>query len=147
MPSTHEMDNIQYDLTHIKTLLHQQLVMVCCGGEGRSNFFFSHCCGENKSFGTVKNHFCWDLACKILTRGACCVVVYFFFALSLAALHPPLNSSQTNNLKKYSVWLCLYGGFCHHARRNINFSFRVATVCFLFFFLKEKKRNSCICWA
>lgn len=35
----HEMDNIQYDLTHIKKILHQQLVIVCCGREGRNHFF------------------------------------------------------------------------------------------------------------
>lgn len=34
----HEVDNIQYDLTHIKKILHQQLVIVCCGREGRSHF-------------------------------------------------------------------------------------------------------------
>lgn len=33
------MDNIQYDLTHVKKILHQQLVMVYCGGEGRNHFF------------------------------------------------------------------------------------------------------------
>lgn len=32
------MDNIQYDLTHVKKILHQQLGMFYCGGEGRNRF-------------------------------------------------------------------------------------------------------------
>lgn len=36
---TYEMDNIQYDLMHVKKICHQQLVVVYCGGEERNNFF------------------------------------------------------------------------------------------------------------
>lgn len=55
----------------------------------------------------------------------------------LATLHPPLNFSLTNNLEEYSVRLCLYEGFCHRTRRNVNSSFMVSTV----FLLKEEKRG------
>lgn len=57
MLHTHEMDNIQYDLTHVKKILHQQLVMVYCGGEGRNNFLLL-LLRKQKHWHSQKNHFC-----------------------------------------------------------------------------------------
>lgn len=54
---THEMDNIQYDLTHVKKILHQQLVMVYCGGEGRNNFLLL-LLRKQKHWHSQENHFC-----------------------------------------------------------------------------------------
>lgn len=53
---------------------------------------------------------------------------------SLATLHPPLNSSLTNNPKVDSAWLCLYEGFCCDARGKIYF-------CFIVFFVEEEGRT------
>lgn len=124
---THEMNNIQYDLTHgYKKILHQQLVMVYCGGEGRNHFLLL----------LLRKQRHWHTQKSLLLRS--CMLNFnqrdFFF---LATLHPPLNFSLTNNLKEYSVWLCLYEGFCHHTRRNINFSFKVP----LYFFLKGEEEE------
>jgi len=126
---TDEMDNIQYDLTHVKKILHQQLVVVYCGGEGKNHFLLL----------LLRKQKHWHSQKSLLLRS--CMLNFnqkgLFF---LATLHPPLNFSLTNNVKEYSVWLCLYEGFCHHMR-STNFSFLVATI----LFLKEKKRNSYVC--
>lgn len=131
-----------YDLTHVKKILHQQLVMVFFGGKERNNFLLL-LLRKQKHWHSQKSLLLRSCMLNFNQRDFFSFFFFYFIFLFLAMLHPPLSFRLTNNLRDYSVWLCLHEGFCHHTKRNTSFSFIVATI-FIFLFKGEEEEFLCM---